>query len=96
MKNPMDGRGFALALMKRPQHWPLRLVFALAHPARPDPWGLPGQGFLAYGHGATVYLGDVGDVPPKRPEDFEEHLKTLESVTYLSLEAVLGDGWRVD
>jgi hypothetical protein len=62
MKNPMDGRGFALALMKRPQHWPLRLVFALAHPARPDPWGLPGQGFLAYGHQSSHRSSiDYGD-----------------------------------
>jgi hypothetical protein len=96
MRNPMDGRGFALALMKRPKHWPLSVMFALAHGERRGPDGLPLRGFLAFGHGATVYFGNVGDAPTKRPENFEAHLRMLESLSYLSLEAVLDDGWKVD
>ena len=89
----------ALAMMQDPTRWPLRVVLPLVHATRRDPWDCPAQAFLAYGHGAQLYLGNVGDFRPGDSSTrarFELALERFKSVSYLTLEAVLGDGWRVD
>lgn len=89
----------ALGLMRSPERWPLRVVLPLVHATRRDPWGSPAQAFLAYGHGAQVYAGNVLELEPSDTATrarFEAALERFASVSYITLEAVLGDGWRVD
>lgn len=88
-----------LALMKAPHKWPLRVVLPLAHATRRDAWGAPECAFIALGHGAKLYLGNVGDFhrgETLQRERFEGALTRFRSLTYVSLEAIAGDGWRVD
>lgn len=89
----------ALRTMQLPERWPLRVVLALAHTKRKDAFGLPVCGFVALGHGPRVYLANVGDLG--RAEllsraAFDEALKRIEVMCYLSFEAIVYDGWRVD
>lgn len=90
-----------LELMKSPERWPLRVVLALAHATKRDPrnGGLPVLGFLAIGHGPTVYVAELDDFRPGETTDrtrFEKALERFRTVRFISFEAVLQSGWRVD
>lgn len=92
-------QGDSLEFMRRPMRWPLRVVLPLVHATRRDEYGSPAQAFLAYGHASQLFVGNVGSFRPGEFSDrarFETALERFESVSYLTLEAVLGDGWRVD
>jgi hypothetical protein len=89
----------SLALMEHPERWPLKIALALAHAKRTDETGFPLVGFLAWGHGPKVYLANLGDFQPGESTTragFEKALERFESLSYVSLRAVLGDGWNVD
>jgi hypothetical protein len=94
----MPNREDSLAMMRDTALWPARTVLPLAHAERKDEWGSPALAFLAWGHGSTLYFGNVGDLPSMRlgQDAFEAHLTTLASLTFVSFDAVLADGWLVD
>jgi hypothetical protein len=81
-------------MMARPELWPLRWILPLVHrERRDDDWGLPSQAFLLAGRGTTVFLGNVYYLEggPLRAK-----LSALERRTYVSFDAIVADGWRVD
>lgn len=89
----------ALALMRDPTRWPLRFVLPLVHAELRDQYGSPAQAFLAYGHGAQVFRGNVLDFKHGDNANrarFEAALTRFDSVSFLTFEAILGAGWKVD
>lgn len=79
-------------LMADPRRWPLRSrlpltrdVEALSMTRGVVAGGWPELGFLCEGQGAKVFFGDV-----------TEKLESCKSLSYVSLAAVIADGWRVD
>lgn len=88
-----------IELMQNAERWPLYVVLPLAHRTRELESGLSLLGFLAYGHGAIVYLGNVGDFLPGETmahDTFEAALKRFTSLRFVSWEALVDDGWEVN
>lgn len=89
----------AIQTLQHPQTWPFRVVLPLVHSTRRDERGYPQCGFVAIGHRSRVYLGDVGELKHaemQTREALEHALKRFEVMCYLSFEAIIYDGWRVD
>ena len=89
----------AIQTLQHPEAWPFRVLLPLAHSLRRDEQGYPLCGFVALGHGSRVYLGNVGDIDNGELQSraaFEVALRRFQSVHYLSFDAIIHDGWRVD
>lgn len=86
-------------MLTEPARWPFRVVLPLAHTTRTDELGSPRCAVLAYGHGPTLFLANVGDFERLELQSrsaFELALTRFETVCYISFDAILKDGWRVD
>ena len=87
-----------IALMNESRRWPLGIMLALVHAQRREA-GLPLCAFLAIGHGAVVFVGNVGDFTREQkasPRSFHVALEKLKAEPFDSFSAVYLAGWRVD
>jgi hypothetical protein len=77
--------------MADPASWPLGPVLALA---RGNPLGGFGElGFLARGHGATVYVGSIMDL---EAGPLEPQLPRFKVRAYKDFASLSRAGWKVD
>lgn len=86
-------------MLREPERWPFRVVLPLAHTTQKDQWGSPVCAVLAYGHGPTLFFANVGDFERLELQSrsaFELALTRFESLTFMTYEAILKAGWRID